>query len=73
MYEVQLASYGLNPVAWTKEAKGVNGLVKAWNSYRELGQVGARQQDRGHELLGSEISEHAGVEKRRLSVKGRVA
>jgi hypothetical protein len=39
MHEVQLASYGLNPARWTKEGHDVNRAVKAWNSYREIGQI----------------------------------
>ena len=38
-FELKLASYGLNPAQWAKEADRVHGVVRAWNSYRELGQT----------------------------------
>lgn len=38
-FEVKLASYGLNPAQWSTEATKVHAIVKAWNSYREMGQT----------------------------------
>ena len=38
-YEVRLASYGLEPAQWAKEADRVHRVVKAWNVYREVGQT----------------------------------
>jgi hypothetical protein len=38
-FEVQLASYGVDPARWAKQGENVNAVVKAWNSYRELGQM----------------------------------
>jgi hypothetical protein len=38
-YELKLASYGSEPARWANEASKVSMFVKAWNSYKELGQV----------------------------------
>jgi hypothetical protein len=38
-YEARLASYGLNPKAWGAEGDKVHAVARAWNWYRELGQV----------------------------------
>lgn len=37
-FELKLASYGLDPAMWSREADRVHTLVKIWNSYREFGQ-----------------------------------
>lgn len=41
-YELKLASFGVDPAQWSREADKVHALVKAWNFYRELGQTAER-------------------------------
>lgn len=38
-FDLKVASYGLDPAQWDKQAGKVRGLVKLWQKYREAGQV----------------------------------
>jgi len=38
-YDLKVASYGANPAQWNRELGKVNLLVRAWNGYREVGQI----------------------------------
>lgn len=43
-YDIKLASFGLDPKLWDREANGVHLLAKAWHKYLAIGQVLERTQ-----------------------------
>jgi hypothetical protein len=38
-YELKLASYGMEPAQWQRQADGVGRVIKAWNFYKNIGQT----------------------------------
>jgi len=41
-YDLKVASYGLDPAQWDKEAQGASRAVKLWHTYQKFGQVAER-------------------------------